>query len=102
MPIYQTARFKVKPEALKKCEQAIREFVQYVNDNEPGTLLYTSVQEKDDPTSFLHYFIFQDEAARQVHANSDGVKHFTSILYPETLEGVEFTEYTIVTSTRQT
>ncbi len=102
MPIHQTARFKVKLEALEKCQQAIREFVQYVKDNEPGTLLYTSVQEKDDPTSFLHYFIFKDEAARQVHANSGGVNRFTAVLYPETLEGVEFTEYTIVTSTQQT
>ncbi len=101
MAIHQTARFKVKPESLQKCEQAIRNFVQYVKDNEPGTLLYTSVQEKDDPTSFLHYFIFQDEAARNIHANSDDVNRFTSILYPETVAGVEFTEYTVVDSTRQ-
>ena len=102
MSIHQTARFKVKPESLQKCEQAIREFVQYVRDNEPGTLLYTSLQEKADPTSFLHYFIFQDEAARTIHANSDGVKRFTNILYPETVAGVEFTEYTVASSTRQT
>lgn len=100
MSIYVTARFKVLPESLEKCEQAIREFVAYVRDNEPGTPLYTSVQEKEDPTSFLHFFIFQDDAAMNIHRNSDAVRRFTDVLYPETLAPVEFTEYTLVISTK--
>ena len=99
MPVFMTARFKVKPEARAKCEQAIREFIAYVKANEPGTLRYTSLQEKDDPASFLHFFIFEDEAAREKHANSEGVNRFTAVLYPECLTPVEFVEYTLVAST---
>ena len=99
MAIYMTARFKVKPESLEKCQQAICEFVDYVRANEPETRLYESVQETGDVTSFLHYFVFEDEAARERHSNSDVVKRFMSILYPELLAPVEFTEYTLVAST---
>jgi quinol monooxygenase YgiN len=99
MTIYQTARFKVRAEALERCEAAIREFVAYIKANEPGTLLYTSVREKDDPTSFLHFFIFEDAAARERHRTSDAVRRFTDVLYPETLAGVEFVEYSGVAST---
>lgn len=101
MTIYQTARFKVRSGALEQCERAIREFVAYVKEHEPGTLLYTSVQEREDPTSFLHYFLFQDEVARDTHRNSAAVKRFTDVLYPLTLAPVEFIEYTLVASTRE-
>jgi len=99
MPIYMTARFKVKPESLEKCQQAIHEFIEYIKANEPDTRLYESVQETGDATSFLHYFIFENEAAREKHSSSDGVKRFTGILYPELLVPVEFTEYTLIAST---
>ncbi|MEW6404321.1 MAG: antibiotic biosynthesis monooxygenase family protein [Chloroflexota bacterium] len=94
MAIHQTARFQVKKEALSECEAAIRKFVEYVRANEPKTLMYISLQQNNDPTRFLHYFIFEDEAARDRHANSLGTEHFTSVLYPNLLEPVEFTEYT--------
>lgn len=99
MRVHQTARFKVRPESLQKCQEAIREFVEYVKAREPGTLMYVSLQQRDDPASFLHYFVFQDEAARDLHANSDAVRRFTLVLYPETLAPVEFTEYTVAAST---
>ena len=99
MPIFHTARFKIYPEAQAKVDQVINEFVAYSKANEPGTLSYISLQDKDDPTSYLHIFTFQDEAARELHANSPAVERFTAALYPETLADVEFSEYTLIAST---
>ena len=100
MPVYQSAYFVVRDDALAVCEKAIREFVEYVRENEPGTLLYTSLQEKEQPNHFLHYFIFRDEAARDRHAGSAAVNRFTSILYPNLVATVEFTEYNMFASTQ--
>lgn len=96
MPIYQTARFRVQRDRLEICKHAIHEFVDYVRANEPQTLQYLAMQEMEDATSFLHVFIFANAAARDRHANSAAVQRFTDALYPNTLEPVEFTEYTIV------
>ena len=100
MSIYMTARFEVKKEALEVCKRTIQEFIEYVRANEPDTILYTSLQEREKPTCFLHYFIFQDEGAREIHSNSEGVNRFTSVLYPNLVAPVEFTEYTVFTSTK--
>lgn len=99
MSIYMTARFEVQKEALDVCQQVIQDFVDYVRANEPETVLYTSLQEKENPTRFLHYFIFRDEQAREIHSNSDAVNRFTSILYPNLVAPVEFTEYSNFVST---
>lgn len=101
MPIYMTARFRVRAESREKCELAIREFVDYIVKNEigKGTISYTALQEPDDPTSFLHYFVFEDEAARDRHSNSEAVNKFTSVLYAETLAPVRFTKYQVIATT---
>jgi len=100
MPIYMTACFRVRVESREKCKAAIREFVDYIAQNEigKGTISYTALQEPEDPTSFLHYFIFEDAAAQERHSNSVAVKKFTDVLYPETLAPVRFMEYQVVAS----
>jgi quinol monooxygenase YgiN len=100
MPIHQTAYFVVRDDAIEECEKAIHEFVDYVRQNEPDTLLYTSLREKEEPNHFLHYFIFRDEAARDRHANSEAVKRFTGLLYPNLVAPVEFTEYEVFADTK--
>ena len=100
MPIHQTAYFVVRDDAVEGCEKAIREFVEYVRQNEPDTLLYTSLREKAEPNHFLHYFIFRDKTARDRHANSEAVKRFTDLLYPNLVAPVEFTEYEVFAYTR--
>lgn len=101
MPIHMTARFQVRPESVEKVRQAIRDFIDHIRANEPGTLLYVSLQESTDPTRFLHVFRFESEDAQQTHRGSEAVGRFTSILYPETLDGVEFTTWELVAANRE-
>lgn len=91
--IHQLARYQVKHEALGRCLEAIHEFVAYVRANEPGTLRYEAWQERDDPTRFVHLFIFRDAHAQKTHSESGAVNKFSSILYPECLAPVEFINY---------
>ena len=94
MPIYQTAHYQVKPTAVDAVRAAIETFVQYVNENEPGTQLYASWQQQDDPTRFVHLFIFENEAAHVAHGRSDAVRAFEAVYQPELVGGpVNFTDY---------
>lgn len=97
MPIYQTGGYRVKPSAVEKVKQAITVFVRYVQENEPGTKMYLAWQEKNDPTRFLHLFIFEDEASQARHGESAAVKQFESVYSPELVDGdVVFTDYEMI------
>lgn len=101
MPVYMTAEFTVRPESLDDCQAAITEFVDYVTRNEPQTRLYISLQEGEDSTRFLHFFIFEDVAAEEHHANSEAVKKFTGVLHPACIEPMRFTSYRLLASTEE-
>lgn len=97
MPIYQTACYQVNERAIDDVRAAIAEFVAYVRANEPRTRLYAAWQQQDDPTTFVHLFIFEDEAAQTAHSESDAVARFESVYSPELVDGpVVFTDYVLV------
>jgi quinol monooxygenase YgiN len=97
MPVYTIAQYKVNAKAVDKVKKAIAEFVRYVKANEPRTLLYTAWQQKDDPTTFVHFFIFEDEMAHEAHGKSAAVKRFESLYGPELSGGpVSFVDYNLV------
>ena len=99
MPVYTIAQYQVKPGAVQKVKKAIQEFISYVKANEPRTRLYAAWQQKDDPTTFVHFFIFEDEAAHQAHGESPAVKRFEAVYTPELVGGpVDFTDYELVAS----
>jgi quinol monooxygenase YgiN len=97
MAIYTIAQYRVRPSGVEKVQRAIEEFVSYVQANEPGTRVYVAWQQKDDPTRFVHFFIFDDEAAHEVHGRSDAVRRFEEAYRPELAGGdVAFTDYNLV------
>ena len=101
MALYQTGSYQVKPAAVNKVKQAIKEFVAYVKAKEPGTQMYLAWQQKDDPTRFIHLFIFQDAAAQKRHGESEAVKRFEAIYAAELVGGdVVFTDYKMVDGKR--
>jgi quinol monooxygenase YgiN len=97
MPIYQTAYYQVKPEAINDCKKAIEIFLDYIKANEPGTEMYLAWQQKSDPTSFVHLFRFKDKQAHETHGASAAVKKFESVYRPVLVsDGVTFTDYKLV------
>jgi quinol monooxygenase YgiN len=101
MAIYQTGAYQVKPSAVAKVKKAIEEFVRYVQENERGTQMYLAWQEKDDPTRFVHLFIFEDAAAQARHGKSEAVRRFESVYSPELVGGeVVFTDYKMIAGKR--
>lgn len=102
MPIYQTAHYQIRPEAVDRVRVAIEGFVRYVSENEPGSRLYAAWQEVDDPTKFVHLFIFEDEAAHEAHGRSAAVKAFEDVYSPELTAGpVVFTNYQLVATNKR-
>jgi len=92
--IFQTAHYQVEAAALPEVTAAIVEFVEYVRANEPGTKLYAAWQQQSDPTSFVHLFEFEDEAAHVAHGQSAAVREFESHYAPYLVGGpVVFTDY---------
>ncbi len=59
MPIYQTAHYQIRPEAVDRVKRAIGEFVRYVTDNEPGSRLYSAWQQAltAGPVIFTDYHL---------------------------------------------
>ena len=101
MAVYQTGAYQVKPAAVEKVKAAIKEFCAYVEANESGSQMYLAWQQKDDPTKFVHLFIFADAAARENHGQSSAVAKFKSVYTPELVGGaVKFTEYEMISGRR--
>ncbi|MGH3626805.1 MAG: antibiotic biosynthesis monooxygenase, partial [Sciscionella sp.] len=97
MPIYPTARYQVRAEAVERVTTAIEEVAAYVAQNEPGSRRYPAWEGAADLTKFAHLFIVEDEAAHQARASSDAVARFEAVCWPELAAGpVVFTGYQLV------
>jgi quinol monooxygenase YgiN len=95
MPILMTAHYQVRPHAVDRCKKAIQLLVNHVKENEKETLFYMAQQEKLNPYSFLHIMVFKDEVALTLHRSSEAAENFVKVLYPETIDPLEFKEYNI-------
>lgn len=93
------ARYRVKPESLSKVKRAILDFVDVVRKREPGTLVYEAFQEKDK-LSFVHFMAFKNKKSEEKHRNSEHVKKFVGVLYPNCNRKPKFSKVDLVRSNR--
>ena len=93
MPILITAQYQVRPQKIDQCKQAIKNLVEYVKENEKGTLFYIAKQEMLNPYAFLHTMIFRDDVALTMHRSSEAAERFVNIVYPSTIDPIDFKEY---------
>jgi quinol monooxygenase YgiN len=100
MAIYMTAQWQCQAGAESVVTDALRQFVAAVKQNEPRTRVYTALQQVQSQSTFMTYFIFEDEAARDFHSATDWVKRFTDVIYPLNAAPVIFTEYRLVATTQ--
>lgn len=71
MPISLIATMTIKPECEAEFLSAAREFVPWVQANEPGTLLYVLTRHPSREHTFVWLERFRDEAAVDDHRKSE-------------------------------
>lgn len=74
--------YKVKLESIEAVKAIVAKFISEINKNEPGTVLYKSFQQTEDPTCFTHVMTFTDSEAEMLHKKSAYCREFTDVLYP--------------------
>lgn len=64
------ARIRATTEAADEVAGLFTEMVEWVKDNEPGTLVYVCTRSPEDPAAFVFYEHYTDDAAFQAHSAS--------------------------------
>ncbi len=73
--------FKVNDDKLEEAKEIISKLISNVRENEPETLLYKSLQSKEDPTTFIHFIVFANNEAQMKHRQANYVMKFVKQLY---------------------
>ncbi len=81
MSEYVMIPFKVQDDKLDEAKKVINELIKNVKENEPGVLLYNSLQSRQDPTTFVHFIAFADEDAHLKHRGAVYVSNFVKKIY---------------------
>jgi quinol monooxygenase YgiN len=76
MPITVIAKLKVQPGKEAEFEAAGKEMIATVKSAEPGTLTYILHKNIKNPTEFIYYEVYQDQAAFESHGKTDHMKKF--------------------------
>ncbi len=74
------ARIKVKADRAAAFEDEARKMVAHVQANEPGTLVYACHRSTADPTVYVFYEVYRDQAAFALHGGSPAMQAFFGAL----------------------
>jgi quinol monooxygenase YgiN len=76
MAISVVAKLKVKAGNEGKFEEAARKMINTVRTAEPGTQQYILHKSVKDPTTFVYYEVYQDQASFDAHGKTPHMKEF--------------------------
>lgn len=74
------AKLRVQPGKEAAFEAAAAEMIDYVKAREPGTRTYVMHRSTADPTEYLFYEVYVDQAAAAAHAGSEQMQTFLAKL----------------------
>ena len=74
MSLSLIAKIKAKPGCEGQLEAAFKDMIKQVRAAEPGCEAYVLHQSKKDPTQFIWYEKYTDDAAFDVHRKTDHMK----------------------------
>jgi quinol monooxygenase YgiN len=74
--IVNIATLKAKEGMEAEMAELLKSYIAQISDEE-GTLTYTLLQAKKDPTEFIFYEIYKDQAAMEYHGSTP---HFKDIM----------------------
>lgn len=70
------ATIKVQAGQEERFRQEAEKMIAHVRANEPGTLAYTLHVSNSDPTEFMFFETYTDQAALAAHGSSEPMRHF--------------------------
>jgi quinol monooxygenase YgiN len=74
MSVTLIARIKAKPGSEQELENAFRDMIKKVRAAEPGCLTYVLHKSNQDPTMFVWYETYTDQASFDTHRKTDHMK----------------------------
>src|SRR5665647_3151334 len=97
MPLYELARFEIRPDARAKAEAAMHEFASYVRAELPDSS-WTTYRDPGAPAHYIAITVINNPAARVRHRSAPGTQAFLQTL-DRFLDGaMEVTDCELVTS----
>jgi quinol monooxygenase YgiN len=76
MAITVIAKLKTKSGSEAQFEQAARKMIETVRAQEPGTTQYVLHRSVKDPTEFVYYEVYQDQASFDAHGKTPHMREF--------------------------
>lgn len=73
------ATLKAKTGSEAALEKAAQEMVEYVKQHEPGTITYLVNRCASDPTEYVFYEVYADQAAFAAHGGSEQMQKFFGV-----------------------
>jgi quinol monooxygenase YgiN len=70
------AKLKVNAGSEAAFQQAADKMIAHVKANEPNTLTYILLRSTSDPTEFVFYEVYTDQAALTAHSASEAMMQF--------------------------